>query len=185
MKWKRESLPGSAALVALVALVASGAQLQTKPHGIQLPNAVDNTFTTKFPQAEIHKVDVEDENGVTVYDFEFLQAKAEKETDIAADGTMLEFTVVIQADAVPAAAMKTVREAAQGAEIGRIEHIEIGFETREGKIVELPAPATQFAVEMAKGGRKTEIVVTPDGTVIEPPRWGSSEVERSKDEDDE
>lgn len=132
-----------------------------------LPAPVAKTFKTTFPKAEISKADVDAENGVAIYDLEFKDGQTEKETDITADGTMLEFTVVVSTEDVPAAAMNAVREAAAGATLGRIERTEISYETEDGKAIKLPKPITHYAVEIARDGKTTEIVVGPDGTVVE------------------
>ena len=175
----------STSLIALLgmALIASTGRPDTKDpptkdlatkdtdQKIELPEAVQKTFKEKFPKAEIEKIEVEDENGVTVYDIEFKEGETEKETDITADGTMLEFTIVIGAKDVPAAAMKPIGRAAEGAKMKRIERIEISYETKAGKVVKLPKVVTHYAVEMAKGNQTAEIVVMPDGTVIEAPKW--------------
>jgi hypothetical protein len=137
----------------------------------KLPAPVRKTFRAHFPKAEIEKLEVEVEDGVTVYDFEFKDGTVEKETDITADGTMLEFTIVIPAKAVPAPAMQAIRKAAGGATLERIEQIEISYETKNGKVVKLPKPVTHYAVEMEKGDQSAEVVVTPDGKVIEEPKW--------------
>jgi hypothetical protein len=142
---------------------------------IKLPEPVAKTFRTTFPKAEITKLDVDEENGVTVYDLEFTDGPTEKETDITADGTMLEFTIVIPARQVPAPALQAVRAAARGARIGRIERIEIRCETKDAKVVKLDAPLTRYAVALTRGGRSTEIVVAPDGAVVEPARWSDVE----------
>lgn len=47
------------------------------------------TFKATFPNAEIIKVDVDAEDGIAVYDLEFKDGAAEKETDITADFTIL------------------------------------------------------------------------------------------------
>ncbi|MCX5644174.1 MAG: hypothetical protein NTZ17_05745 [Phycisphaerae bacterium] len=135
---------------------------------VKLPDPVARTFQAAFPKAEILKVDAEEENGVTVYDFEFKDGALEKETDITADGTMLEFTIVVRVKEVPAPALKAVRAAAKGAKIGRIERVEISYETKDGKAVKLGKPVTHYAVEIIKGGKTSEIVVAPDGTMVEP-----------------
>jgi hypothetical protein len=132
-----------------------------------LPDAVVKTFQATFPQAQITKLDVDEENGVTVYDIEFKDGAVEKETDITTDGTMLEFTVMIPAKEVPAAAMKSVRVAAKGGKIGRIERIEISYETKDGKAIKLGKPMTHYAVELVKGDKTSEIVVAPDDAVVE------------------
>ena len=142
------------------------------PISTHLPDAVDGTFKTRFPNAEISKLDVTEENGVMVYDIEFADGKTEKETDIAEDGTMLEFTLVIDARAIPAAPMKSIRKAAAGARFGRMERIELGYETEDGKVVKLPETQIRFAAELSKGSKKTEVIVDRSGAVVERPDWG-------------
>ena len=148
---------------------------ELKARDVQLPDAVTKTFKAAFPKAETTKVDVDEENGVTVYDIEFKDGATEKETDIAADGTLLEFTVVVDAKDVPAAAMTAVRKAAEGATMGRIERIEISYDTKDGKAIKLAKPVTHYAVELTKGDQSAEVVVDPNGTVLEPAKWGPKE----------
>ena len=139
---------------------------------VELPEAVKKTLEARFPKAQIQKVEKEVEGGVTVYDLEFRQGKQEKEADIAEDGTLLEYTIVVRRDVIPADAFAAIRKAAKGAKLGRLECIQITHETKDGKVVKLAKPATQYAAEMTKGGKTAEIVVTPDGTVVEEPKWG-------------
>ena len=106
---------------------------------VPLPDRGEKTVKAAFPKAEVTKLDLERENGVTVYDFEFRDGAHEKETDIAADGTMLEITLVIDATAVPPAVMNTIRSVSKGAKIKRIEQIEVRYRTHEGKITKLQA----------------------------------------------
>src|SRR3954453_3034043 len=97
---------GAAALCGLALLpVATRAQ---KAPETKLPDVVRKTFEARFPGAQIQKVDVEEEDGVMVYDVEFKDARGEKETDITADGTMLEITYVIRPEDLPAAAAKPI-----------------------------------------------------------------------------
>lgn len=83
------------------------------PHK-KVPEAVTKTFRGTFPQGNIFKLDAEEENNVTVYDIEFRDGGSEKETDIAADGTMLELTVVIDAKAIPTARLDRSRAEDRG-----------------------------------------------------------------------
>ena len=151
------------------------AKIEVPLRDTALPDSVAKTFKATFPNAEILKAEVEAEDGIAVYDLEFKDGATEKETDITADGTMLEFTIVVDAEDVPAAAMKTVRRAARGSAIGRIEYIEISYETENGRVVKLPETVINYAVEMTKGDKTAEIVVNPDGTVVEPAGWGDAE----------
>jgi len=140
----------------------------------KLPDPVMKTFQETFPQGVIEKVDASEENGVMVYDIEFKDGKFEKETDIAADGTMLEFTLVIAAKAIPPAAMKTIKAAAKGARLGRLERIEVAYETRDGRVVRLPEVEIRYAAEMARKGKQAEIIVGAGGAVVEAPNWISA-----------
>lgn len=133
---------------------------------VELPAAVARAFKEAFPQGEIQKLDVDEENGVTVYDFEFKNGALEQETDIAADGTVLEVTLVVDAKAVPAAAMRAIKKAAVSARIIHIEKIDIRYETKEGKALKLARPVTHFAAEIARGGKTSEIVVTAEGAPV-------------------
>jgi len=161
-----------------VLVVAAGALLlvgtiraESLPRDAKLPDPVAATFEARFPKAEIEKIDVTEENGVMVYDIEFRDGKLERETDIAADGTLMEFTDVIPLKAIPAAPLKAIRQAARGAKLGRLERIEMSYETREGKVVKLPEVVTRFAAEMSRKGQHAEVIVGVDGTVVEHPEW--------------
>jgi hypothetical protein len=175
----RTLLLGLAGLIGL-SLSPLTSVAQDKDLEAKLPAVVKKTFRAKFPDAKIEKVDSEEEGGVTVYDVEFVDGKIEKETDITADGTMLEFTVVIDEKDVPAAAMKPIRKAAEGATMKRIERIEISYETKDGKTIKLNETVTHYAVEMSKDGKSAEIVVAADGKVIEPAQWGDKEGKKTQ-----
>jgi uncharacterized membrane protein YkoI len=156
-----------------LAFVSIPSRAQKPATDVKLPEVVKKTFDAAFPKAEIQKIDVEEEGGVTVYDVEFKQGSVEKETDIAADGTMLEVTVVIDAKSVPAAALKPIQAAAVGATMTRVEEIKISHETKDGKVVKLPSTLTRYAVELKKGDQTAEIVVDPDGKVLEEPKFAA------------
>ena len=73
--------------------------------------------------------------------------------------------------------MKTVRAAAKSGKIGRIDRVEISYETTGGKVIKLDKPITHDAVAIVKddktsptrSGAAGEVVVAPDGTrVVEP-----------------
>jgi uncharacterized membrane protein YkoI len=168
--------------VAITGLALSPSECRAqnlKPEN-KLPDAVKKTFDKEFPKGEIYKVDVEDENGVTVYDLEFKNGVIEKETDITADGIMLEYTVVVDAKDVPEAPMRTIDQTAKGSKIKRIEWIEIRYETKNGKAIKLPKSVIHYAVEIEKANRSTEFVVSAEGKLLEPARWGRDSEEKSK-----
>src|SRR5262245_36429850 len=171
----------------IVALVSSNghsesAKLDARKPDTRLPDAVAKALKAKFPKAKSTELEVEDENGVTIYDLEFKDEGIDKETDIAADGTMLEFSLVVAADAVPAPAMKAIRAAAEGATIERLEHAVISYETKDGKTIKLPEPQNQYEAEMTTGEQRGEITVASDGKVVEPAKWFNAKGEEDKDD---
>ncbi len=167
-RWAAAALTLACASVMVAPVLAKELPISTP-----LPDAVGETFRIRFPHAQISKLDVTEENGVMVYDIEFADGKTEKETDIAEDGTMLEFTLVIDAKAIPAVPMKSIRKAAGGARLGRMERIELWYELEDGKVVKLPATEIRYAAELSKGEKKTEVIVDQSGAVVERPDWGA------------
>ena len=150
---------------------ATGTGATEAPAPVKPPEAVEKTFQTQFPKAEIQKLTEEVEEGVTVYDFEFKQGETEKESDIAADGTMLEWTLVIAPDAIPPSVMKVIKANAKDAKLGRMERIEVSYELADSKVVKLAKPLTRYAAEMTRGDKTAEVIVNSDGTVFEKPEW--------------
>ena len=161
-------------------LVASASDSETLKPNAKLPDPVAKKFKKEFPKAKIEKIDALEEEGVMVYDFEFRDGSREKETDIAADGTMLEYTLVISPKAIPAPAMKVIKELAKGSSLGRLEEIKISYETKDGKIVKLPELKTHYAAELERGKQTAEVVVTPDGTLIDTPKWPDAKDAKTK-----
>jgi len=157
---------------------------ETEQASIKLPKEVAKTFKKAFPQGKIAKVDAEQENGVAVYDIEFNEGKTEKETDIAGDGTLLEFSTAIDVQAVPEAALQAVRQAAEGAKIAGVEQVEMSHQTKDGKVVKLPQPATLYEVKLRKRDQAAEIVVATDGTVVEPAKWSARKDDGEHEEDE-
>jgi hypothetical protein len=137
----------------------------------KMPEVVAATFKAVFPNGTIQKLDVAEENGVMVYDFEFTAGDREKETDIIGDGTMIESTLVIHAADIPPAAMKTIKKNARGATMGRMEWIETFYELEQGKAVRLPRSRITYAVELTRGDKSAEVMVDPAGKVTEAPVW--------------
>ncbi len=137
----------------------------------KLPAPVASTFKAMFPLATIQKLSATEENGTTVYDFEFRSGERDMEADIVAEGTMIESTLVITASTIPAPAMKSIRKAARGGTLGRLEWIHTLYDVREGKAVALRVPMVKYAAEMARKDRTAEVIVGADGTVLEAPEW--------------
>ena len=153
-----------------LALIA-GAGLTAPVPPDKMPEPVATTFKSAFPNGTIDKLDAEAEEGVTVYDFEFHAGDKEKEADIAADGTMMESTLVVTQKDFSPAAMKTIQATAKGAKIGRCEWMKTYYEPKEGKLVKLAKPMVKYAAEMTKADKKAEVIVSETGKVVEAPEW--------------
>jgi hypothetical protein len=161
------------------------AATETTVSETKLPEKVRATFVNKFPNAVINKLDSEEEGGVTVWDIEFRDRRTHMETDIAEDGTMLEYTVIVTKKTMPKPAMKTVEAEAkkQDAAMAQMERIEISYETKDGKVVKLDKPKTHYAAELKKGDQTSEIVVDAKGKVIEEPKWEKPKGKEKKSAD--
>jgi len=161
-----------AVLVGLAFIATAGRSNPVEPD--KLPEPVARTFKAMFPTGTIEKLTSAEENGMTVYDFEFRAGDREMETDIVSDGTMIESTLVIVARDIPAPAMKAIQKSAKGAKLGRLEWIKTMFEIENAQVVKLPAPVIKYAAEMSRRDKTAEIIVGPDGAVMESPVWVSN-----------
>jgi hypothetical protein len=161
----------NAVLIAVVMILVSAASQaqQKKKRGIKLPPAVAQALKDNCPDCTIAKVTREVEDGVKIYDFEFL--KSEGEMDVAADGTVVNRETPVDLNDVPAAALEAIRKAADGGKIKLIEKEEIRAELKAGKITRLDSPKYAYEADLAKGNKVGEVVVTPEGQISEGPKW--------------
>lgn len=148
----------------------------------ELPDNVETSFTKLFPKAVITEMSREDEGGIIVYDIEFTEDNTDRSAEVSVDGVVLEVSTIIDAESVPAAAMKAVMNVAKGAAIQEIERVEVGYEFEGGQLVKLSASRMQYEVEMARGEQWATLTVATDGTVLEPAAWHEA---RGDDDDDE
>ncbi|HKE82326.1 MAG TPA: hypothetical protein VKB50_01160 [Vicinamibacterales bacterium] len=153
-----------AALVGCFATSAAAQGTKEKTKLPQLPPAVTQAIQANKPGAEIDKVEIEKENGVSLYDIEFKDGKGEIE--VAEDGTVIDVTDIVTMKDVPEAAAGAIKTAAKGKPIKQLERSEVRAEvvkeSGKGRVAKLPAPKYVYEAELAKG----EIEVTPDGKVI-------------------
>ena len=168
------------ALAALSVTVFAGAACeqakeQQKKTGALLPPAMAKAVRDNFPDAELSKLEVDEEAGIKVYDVEF---KADGgEIEVAEDGTVMEISTTVQMNDLPKSAAEAIQKAAGDAQadIRKIEksetRAEVGKEGERGKIVKLTPPRYVYEVEFLRDGKTGEIEVAPDGTIVEPLKW--------------
>jgi len=148
----------------------------------ELPPAVAKAVQENCPGAEIDKMDVEKEAGITLYDIEFKAGRGEIE--VAEDGTVMDIATIIPMNDLPKAAAEAIQKAAVGATIKQIERSEVRAEIKKegekGTIVKLASPRYVYEAELVKGEHRGEVQVAPDGQVVEGPKWDTEEAEENE-----
>jgi uncharacterized membrane protein YkoI len=140
---------------------------------MELPAAVRDAINTHVPDAEIDKVEVAEEAGITLYDIEF---KADRgEIEVTADGTIIDVVTIVTMEELPEAAAQAIQKATEGVTILRLERSEIfseiNMEGETGTVVELDTHRFVYEAELEKDGRTGEIAVDADGNITEPLKW--------------
>jgi len=154
--------------VALFGLILSAATYagkdKDKDEDVTLPEAVVAAIKAMFPNAAVEEADL-DEEELEVYEVE-LQENGEDvaEVTVAPDGTIAEVESEVAPDALPQAVKDAIAQLAEGAEIKEAEK-EVTYAVL--KLVALVTPRTSYEVELIKDGKKCEIEVAEDGTVLE------------------
>jgi hypothetical protein len=155
-------------VVAGLGLIALGGAYvmaqDTKKGKPNLPAAVSQAMEANRPGAEIAKIDVEKENGISFYDIEFKGNQGEM--DVAQDGTVLDIATIIEMKDVPEAAAAAIRSHAKGKTIKQLSRSEVRAEiVKEGgkaRVSRLAVPRYVYEAEFSSG----EIEVAPDGKII-------------------
>ena len=148
---------------------------------VELPSAAADAIKAAFPEAEIEEVEVEEEDGLTLYEVELEQDDMEMEVEVAPDGTSVEIETEIAQKDVPEAALQAIQAAAPDAKIEEIEKVEIRAEVKKSplapaaQLVKLDEAKIVYEAELEKDGKEGEITVAADGKVVEPLKWEEKE----------
>jgi len=166
--WKLISLMAVVCLALCIGAVATRQVLDGEKELTidEIPPAVKATILAEANGATIQEIEMETEEGKTVYEAEVIIDGQEVDIVVAPDGTLLgketenedddedEDEEEISLDDVPAAVKATMLKEAAGATIE-----DVVKETEDGKIV--------YEAEFEVDGQEIEIEVAPDGTLIE------------------
>jgi uncharacterized membrane protein YkoI len=176
MKRRRWRFVGFIVLVGIAVCVVAYAG---KCKEVSLPDAVKAAIDALYPQATIEEAK-EEEEGLKVYEVELEQNGQEVELTVAPDGTIVEVETEVAMDSLPAAVAAALAQAAEGAEVK-----EVSQEVTYWVVIlkKLDAPETTYEAELIKDGKKSEIEVAADGTILEQSEWKGDRAE--KDDDDE
>jgi len=169
---------GSLAVGVLLMAAAGGYGDGEKGEKAALSAAAAEAVKKAFPEAAIRKVELEDEDGVKVYEVELEEGDRKIEVEVAADGILIEVETELGAEELPRAVAKVVAQAAEGAEIKEVEKEEIHAVLQ---FVKLKTPQVVYGVELVRDGRKGEIKVAADGTVVEKLKWKGAKAKRCKE----
>ena len=139
---------------ATVMLVAGVVAAQdAKPEPAQIPEPVKQAIQANKPGAQIDKLEVEKESGITLYDIEFKDGKGEIE--VAADGTVMDVTDIVDAKDVPEPAAAAIRTAAKGQAVKQFERSEVRAEIvkngGKGRISKLSTPKYVYRSRVDQG----------------------------------
>jgi hypothetical protein len=156
------------AAVACSALCAAEEAGSTK-----LPEAVAKTFKAEFPKGEIANAVAEKKEGVDAYDIQFKEGGLDRETNIAADGTLLTVAALVDDKQVPDAALKAIQAAAEGGKIRQITKIESRYDCKDGKITKLAKAKVNFEADLTKSDKTATIVVDNKDNVVVAPTWAA------------
>ncbi len=178
MKDKHWKLVGFMVLAIVTVCVVAYAG---KCRKVSLPEAVKAAIDALYPQATIEEAK-EEEEGLKVYEVELEEDGQEVELTVAPDGTIVEVETEVAMDSLPAAVAAALAQAAEGAEVK-----EISQEVTYWVVIlkKLDAPETTYEVELIKDGKKSEIEVAADGTILEQSEWKGDRAEKDDDDEDE
>ena len=185
--------------MAVIALALLGAATLSADEGckkeeakakVELPEAAAKAIKDAFPLATIDEVEIDNENGVKVFEVELKIDKAEIEVAVTPCGIILEVETEVTLTAVPEAAAKVISQAAEGAQIKEIKKCETRAEIKKDdsgkpKLAKLDKPKIAYEAELVKGDQKGEIEVAADGTVVEPLKWKAKGQDDDDDDDDD
>jgi len=185
--WKLISLVAVVCLALCIGAVATRQAMngETEVSIDKVPAAVKAAIDAEAKGGTIVEIEMETENGRTVYEADVIIDGQEVEIQVAPDGTLLgkkieddegddddegdnedEDEEEVSLDDVPAAVKATILKEAAGAEIE-----EVVKETEDGHTV--------YEAELIINGQETDIKVAADGTLL------GKEVEDEDDEEDD
>jgi hypothetical protein len=135
----------------IFALALTAAAQEKKIERSALPPAVEKAVQTETQGAAIKGFAQEREHGKTFYEAETTVSGHSRDILFATDGTVVEVETEVAFASLPANVQAALTKKAAGAKIDKVESL-----TKKGKLV-------AYEAAIAKGGKKSEIQVGPDG----------------------
>ena len=138
------------ALVAGLATLAAAEGHEDLVTLAQTPGAVQLTIQQHATALDIKKIDMEIEDGQTVYSVEIVKDGKETKLEVAADGTLMEADEEMALEAAPEAV-----RTALAAQAGKV--IEVSKLTEDGLV--------QYEATLKQNGEERELLLTAEGQI--------------------
>ena len=150
----------TAAFVGVFSAPTASAQEQGARDLDKIPKTVMDVLEARFPNAEIRKWTREEEDDLVLYDIEFVQDGRRFEADILDDGRIHNWEREVAAEDLPPTVTATVTSRYPRSALKQIMAVTVvdeGTEALEGY---------EIVLETADG-KEVEVLVAPDGTILE------------------
>lgn len=151
------TLIGAAALAVFAGLTINGCATDEKEDAVSLdkvPAAVKTTLATYASDADVKNVELGNDDGTKVYEFDIQQGTRKFEVAITPDGKFNGTEEDMELSAMPDAAQTALKNAAAGGTISGGE-----------KAVDANNKVT-YEADITKDGKKSEVAVDADGKVV-------------------
>ena len=119
----------------------------------QVPAAVINAFKIAYPKAKIKGTNIETKEGIAYYEIESKDGKTSRDVLYTKDGTVSEIEEIISTDQLPQPIMDALTKNHSN---GKIKSIEKNIQ----------GTVTTYEVILLSGKKKTELVFSTDGNII-------------------
>jgi len=170
----------SVGVVVLIVVMVCVVTYADKHKKAVLPAVVKTAIETLYPQAVIGKAKVEEE-GLKVYEVELKQDGQEFDVTVAADGTIVGIESELAVEDIPAAVAEALAKVTNGAKITEVdEDVTYAVVT----LTKLNEPQVSYEAEVTIDGKKCEVEVAADGTVLEKSKCEKDDDDEDDDEDE-
>jgi hypothetical protein len=146
--------------VAVAAMLCAVAYAEKGEKECSLSAALQSAVKAIFPNGVIEKCKIE-EASVKVTEATLKDNGKEAEVKLADDGMVVEVDATVDMNSLPAAVTQTIK--AQNAEVKEIDK---NIEYAQLKYVKLDTPKTYYEVDINKDGKKIEMEIAADGTIL-------------------
>jgi uncharacterized membrane protein YkoI len=135
--------------------------------GPEPPRAVTDAIGKACPGATVDEVELDDEEGASVWEAEVRENGTKKTISLTADGTVREIETRLEAADLPEPVRAALEAAAPGAKVRKAEKSEVFVDAAGAK---LARPEVKYEIRFARECKKAEITIDAAGKVVEAPK---------------